>query len=105
MPTGEERRETIELYLYKCLRKHLTESELDILVEMSEGYSYSDIESVIKEAAQYRLIHQMKQLEFEEIKKYFENNISFANTNPETIKSIREWGQTRAVPASIRKHQ
>ena len=105
LPTGEERRETIELYLYKCLRKHLTESELDILVEMSEGYSYSDIESVIKEAAQYRLIHQMKQLEFEEIKKYFENNISFANTNPETIKSIREWGQTRAVPASIRKHQ
>lgn len=105
LPTYQERRETIELYLYKCLRKRLTETELATLTEMSDGFSYSDIESVIKEAAQYRLIHQIDNMEFEEIKKYFKSNISFASTNPEAVDRIREWGRTRAVSASIRQNQ
>lgn len=105
LPTYQERKETIELYLYKCLRKHLTEKELEDLVELSDGFSYSDIESVIKEAAQYRLIHQIDNMEFEDIKKYFKRNISFANMNPETVTRIREWGRKRAVSASIRQNQ
>lgn len=105
LPTNQERKETIELYLYKCLRKRLSESELAELTEISDGFSYSDIESVIKEAAQYRLIHQIDNIEFDEIKKYFKSNISFASTNPEAVDRIRDWGRTRAVSASIRENQ
>lgn len=105
LPTCVERREAIEYYLYRCLRKRLREEELQRLTEMSEGFSYSDIESAIKEAAQYRLIHPSEQMEFEEIQGYFERNISFASTNPEAVERIREWGRTRAVSASIRRHQ
>ena len=75
------------------------------LTEISDGFSYSDIESVIKEAAQYRLIHQVDNIEFDEIKKYFKSNISFASTNPEAVDRIRDWGRTRAVSASIRENQ
>ncbi len=101
LPNKEERRETIDLYLYKCLRIHLGDEELNILTSMSDGFSYSDIESVIKEAAQFRLIHPEKKLGFEEIQAYFDRNISFSSTNPETVKKLQEWGKTRAVSASM----
>lgn len=105
LPTYQERKETIEQYMYKCLRKRLSESELAVLTDLSDGFSYSDIESVIKEAAQYRLIYSKEQMEFEDIQEYFKKNISFSSTNPEAVKNIREWGRTRAVSASIREYE
>lgn len=101
LPNEAERKEAIEQYLFQCLRKRMGENELRVLTEISEGFSYSDIESVIKEAAQHRLIHPEEKMEFEEIQAYFKGNISFASTNPEAVKNVREWGRTRAVSASL----
>lgn len=100
LPNSDERKATIELYLYKCLRKHLDDDELEMLTEASTGFSYSDIESVIKEAAQYKIINPTKEMGFKQIKSFFENNISFASTNPEVVDRLREWGRTRAISAS-----
>lgn len=102
LPSFEERKEAIAQYLYKCLRKQMAESDLCKLTELSEGFSYSDIEGAMKEAAQYHLLHPDAPMELKEIQRYFERNISFEKTNPEAVKRIREWGRTRAVSASCK---
>jgi ATP-dependent 26S proteasome regulatory subunit len=100
LPNNEERKDAIEQYMYRCLRKRPTERELETLSEKAKGFSYADIESVIKEAAQYHILHPETDMTFEDIRLYFDNNISFAGTNPETVERLREWGKKRAVPAS-----
>ena len=100
LPNAQERREAIRQYLTRCLAITPAEEEMAALTELSNGFSYSDIESVIKEAAQHRLIHPEDPMEYKEIRSYFESNISFAGTNPEMVRGIRKWGRERAVPAS-----
>ena len=100
LPNAQERREAIRQYLTRCLGITPAEEEMAALTELSNGFSYSDIESVIKEAAQHRLIHPEDPMEYKEIRSYFESNISFAGTNPEMVRGIRKWGRERAVPAS-----
>lgn len=101
LPNIVERKDSIQQYMYRCLRKRLDELELEVLTKMSEGFSYADIESVIKEAAQYSILHPEEEMKFEDIQRYFSNNISFASTNPEAVKTLREWGKKRAVSASF----
>lgn len=101
LPNEEERKMTIIQYVDRCLHERLTEEELDMLVKCTKGFSYSDIESAVKEAAQYLLIHQKDDNIVELLLRIFRNNISFAETNPEIVKRLREWGQKRAVSASI----
>ncbi|MBR5564688.1 MAG: AAA family ATPase [Roseburia sp.] len=101
LPNYTERKDSIEQYMYRCLRKRLTELELEVLTKMSEGFSYADIESVIKEAAQYAILHPEEKMNFEDIQRYFSNNIPFASTNPEAVKTLRDWGKKRAVSASV----
>lgn len=105
LPNKSERKEAIGHYLYKCLRKQLTEAELNELTDISDGFSYSDIESVIKEAAQYQLIHPTSKMGFEDLRAYFKHNVSFASTNSETVERLREWGRKCAVSASTVPHQ
>lgn len=100
LPNSIERKDTIKQYMYRCFRKHLNETELEALTAKSKGFSYADIESVIKEAAQYRILHPDQEMNFEDLMICFENNISFAGTNPETVERLREWGKKRAAPAS-----
>ena len=100
LPNARERRQSICQYLTRCLGRTLTEEQLAVLTDLSRGFSYSDIESVIKEAAQHQLIHPEDPMEYEQIRSYFEGNISFAGTNPEMVRSIRRWGRERAVSAS-----
>ena len=101
LPNLEERKHTIVQYVDRCLHEKLTEKELERLAECSEGFSYSDIESVIKEAAQYLLLHQEERVSMELLERVFRENISFSSTNPEIVEKIRDWGRKRAVSASI----
>lgn len=101
LPNREERSVTIKQYLSKCLHMQLSESEIERLVEESEGYSYSDIESVIKEAAQILILNPDMEIDVNELVFFFRQNTSFSSTNPETVEKLRKWGRERAVSASI----
>lgn len=105
LPNDQEREEAITQYLYRCLRRRVSEAQMRELVRESKGFSYSDIESVIKEAAQYRLLHPEETMEFEQLTEFFRENISFAETNPETVERLREWGRKRAVSASVSENE
>jgi len=100
LPNETERKDTIKQYLYRCLRMRLKVEELDLLVEKSEGFSYADIESVIKEAAQYSILHSEDEITFDDIVEYFKKNIPFSSTNPEAVKLLKDWGEKRAISAS-----
>lgn len=102
LPNKEERRNTIKQYLSRCLHMELSEQNMDLLVEESEGFSYSDIESVIKEAAQFMILNSENEVDIDKLVYFFRQNISFSSTNPETVQKLQEWGRERAVSASIK---
>lgn len=99
LPDTEERRDAIWLYSSRSLHMEWKGRELDELAVLSEGFSYSDIEFVIKEAAQMVLLTGQK-ITKEGMEELFRSAIPFSAMNPETVEEIREWGRNRAVPAS-----
>ena len=72
---------------------------------MTEGFSYSDIEYAIKDAALLALTEGQdavtKELIIEKIRKI----VPIAKSNPEMLLKIRKWGEERAVAASERKER
>lgn len=100
LPSRSERLEVITQYVHRCLHREFSEEEMERLVDESEGFSYSDIESVIKEATQFFLLHPEEQLDIEKISHFFKQNISFSSTNPETVEKLRKWGKERALSAT-----
>lgn len=100
LPNEVERAATIRQYTRRCLNKDWTDREMALLVKASEGFSYSDIEGIIKEAAQFSLLHEGEQVSIDRMLQLFQENISFSSTNPEIVSKLREWGRKRAVSAS-----
>ncbi|MBQ8559441.1 MAG: AAA family ATPase [Tyzzerella sp.] len=105
LPNSEERKVTIEQYAAKCLHMQFSDEAMEELVRASEGFSYSDIESVIKEAAQFCILNTDVQMDLNKLIYFFNQNISFSSTNPETVQKLRKWGRERAVSASIENKQ
>lgn len=103
LPNDNERASTITQYTKKCLKKEWSEDELKLLTKATEGFSYSDIEEIIKEAAQFSLLSGGEQVTIDRMLELFGENISFSSTNPEIVNKLREWGTKRAVSASLVK--
>ena len=100
LPVKEERREVIVQYTRQCLHCCPDEELLAALVELSEGFSYSDIEYVIKEIAETALRDGDEMVTPEYMKSVFRRVIPFARTNPDAVMRLREWGRKRAAAAS-----
>ena len=105
LPNFDERRDTIAQYAKKSLHCSFSEDELCELCELTEGFSYSDIEYAIKDAALLALTEGQdavtKELIIEKIRKI----VPIAKSNPEMLLKIRKWGEERAVAASERKER
>lgn len=100
LPTEEERREIISLYMKKFLKTEASESLMDELVNLSEGFAGADIESAVREIG-YKLVANDNLTCSEELlKSSFINVVPLSKTSPEKIDEIRTWGRERAVPAS-----
>lgn len=100
LPQRAERREAIEQYAWRSLKCIYSVRELDELTECSEGFSYADIEYVMKEAAQKALLYGDENVDSETVRRLFGTVIPFAKTNPDTVEALRRWGRERAVAAS-----
>ena len=100
LPVKEERREVIAQYTQQCLHCCPDEELLAALVELSEGFSYSDIEYVIKEIAETALRDGDEAVTPEYMRSVFRRVIPFARTNPDAVTRLREWGRKRAAAAS-----
>ncbi|MDF2511279.1 MAG: ATPase, central domain protein [Herbinix sp.] len=97
LPDEEERKEVILYYMYRSMRVRPDDKELEILIELTDQYSYSDIENAIKDVAQKRLIHKKDEVSLEELKEAIQSIIPISRTNPELVRHIYQWGRERAI--------
>lgn len=102
LPTVEERREILALYMQRYLKFDFSGEFADMLIEATEGFTGADIESSVREIA-YRLVaNEQFDLSEQNIITTFNNVVPLSQTSPERIEYIRDWGRERAVPASGR---
>lgn len=102
LPTGEERREILNIYMNKYLKLNFEGEFSDKIVEISEGFTGADLESAVRELTYGAIASDDFQMTEAIILDVFKNVVPLSQTSPEKIESIREWGKSRAVPASGR---
>lgn len=100
LPTADERREILTLYMSKYLSMRFSGPFADELVGLTEGFSGSDLESTVRDLAYKRVANPEITLTADLIRKAFNNVVPLSQTSPEQIEAIQAWGRERAVPAS-----
>lgn len=102
LPTKEERREILSLYMRKYLNYNFVGAFSDKIVEISEGFTGADLESTVRELAYRMMANEDFILNESNIITTFDNVVPLSQTSPEKIEAIRDWGRERAVPSSGR---
>lgn len=102
LPTEEERRDILALYMRKYLGLSFTGELADRLVEQTEGFTGADLESSIRDIAYRTIAKPETELSADFFIAAFNNVVPLSQTSPEKIEAIRDWGRERAVPASGR---
>lgn len=100
LPSPAERKEIIQIYTRRGLKQDLDASLLDQLVEMSEGFAGSDLESAVREVVKEAFLNGDGTVTPELFIRSFQNVVPLSKTSPEQIAQIRRWGLERAIPAS-----
>lgn len=100
LPTNDERKEIISLYIKRFLRTEIKDDLMEQLVGISEGFAGSDIESAAREVGYKIVANENLQITDDLLKSSFQNVVPLSKTAPERIEDIRNWGRERAVPAS-----
>jgi SpoVK/Ycf46/Vps4 family AAA+-type ATPase len=100
LPTVDERREILALYMKKYLDMDFSGEFADKIVQISDGFTGADLESTVRDLAYRTIANDNFTLTSENIITAFNNVIPLSQTSPEKIEAIREWGKERAVPAS-----
>lgn len=100
LPTSEERKDILDMYIKKYLNIQVPEELLIELVKITDGFSGADLEASIRDIS-YKLIAEPEfkltgQMIYDSLKKV----VPMVKTNPEKVNFIRSWGKDRALPAS-----
>lgn len=102
LPAPDERREILTLYMKKYLNLDFSGDFSDKIVNMTDGFTGADLESSVRDLAYRNIANDNFILSKENIEDTFNNVIPLSRTSPEKIEDIRDWGKSRAVPASGR---
>lgn len=100
LPTAEERREILELYMRKYFKLEFSNEFAEKIVELTDGFTGADLESTVRELAYRKMANEEFEMSEANIISTFNNVVPLSQTSPEKIEAIREWGKERAVPAS-----
>lgn len=100
LPTEEERRDIIQLYVQRGRLVALDDGLLEELVQVSEGFAGADLEAAVKEVVEEAFLHGDDTIGPDLFRSSFRNIVPLSKTSPERIDAIRAWGRERAVPAS-----
>ena len=100
LPTSEERKDILDMYIKKYLNIQVPIELLTELVKITDGFSGADLEASIRDIS-YKLIAEPEfkltgQMIYDSLKKV----VPMVKTNPEKVNFIRSWGKDRALPAS-----
>ncbi|MEU6761286.1 AAA family ATPase [Streptomyces sp. NPDC046853] len=100
LPDADERREIISLYHHRYLKTAPETEQVNRLVDLSEGFAGSDIESALHDVGAEALLNGgAANLKPSLLLDTFANTVPMSRVNPEQIEEIRAWGRERAVPA------
>ncbi len=102
LPSPDERRDIISIYMRKYLGLQFTGPLADKIIAMTDGFTGADLESTVRDLAYRVIANESFALNEENILTAFNNVIPLSQTSPEKIEAIRDWGRERAVPASGR---
>ena len=100
LPNKDERKTAINQYSKKSLHINIENRDMEQLIDLSEGFSYSDIEYSIKDIAQMALTHGQSIVTQNLLVSKFKEIIPIARSNPDMVERVRKWGKERAIPAS-----
>ena len=100
LPTADERRDILSLYMRKYLGLEFGGEFADRIVQISEGFTGADLESTVRDLSYRTIANENFVLNAENMITAFNNVVPLSQTSPEKIESIRDWGKERAVPAS-----
>ena len=100
LPNEQERKAAIRQYAERSLRITPTDEEILELVAATDGFSYSDIESSIKDVAQLALTDGQTAINHKTLLESLRNVLPISRSNPDKVEEIRKWGSERAVAAS-----
>lgn len=100
LPTADERRDILALYMRKYLKVDFSGPFADKVVEITDGFTGADLESTVRDLAYRVIANENFTLSEENIVTAFNNVVPLSQTSPEKIEAIRDWGKERAVPAS-----
>jgi hypothetical protein len=100
LPNSEERKAAINQYTQKSLHIKIEREIMKKLIELSEGFSFSDIEYAVKEIAQMALICGQDIVNNELLIAKFKEIVPISKSNPDMVEQVRRWGKARAVSAS-----
>lgn len=100
LPTADERRDILSLYMRKYLNLNFAGEFADKIVQISDGFTGADLESTVRDLAYRSIANNSFILNEENIVTAFNNVVPLSQTSPEKIEAIRAWGKERAVPAS-----
>ena len=102
LPTADERRDILSLYMRKYLKLDFIGPFADKIVELTDGFTGADLESTVRDLAYRSIANSNFVLSEENMMIAFNNVVPLSQTSPEKIEAIRNWGKERAVPASGR---
>lgn len=100
LPTADERRDILSLYMRKYLKLDFIGPFADKIVELTDGFTGADLESTVRDLAYRSIANSNFTLNEENMITAFNNVVPLSQTSPEKIEAIRDWGKERAVPAS-----
>ena len=99
LPNATERKNTIKHYMKVSLKTEPSLELLDEMASLTEGYSYSDIETAVKEVAQ-KTILQREVVSRDMLIAAVKSIIPISQINRELVQEIDNWGKGRAVNVS-----
>ena len=102
LPNSTERNDILKLYMRKYLNVDFSGPVADKIIEITDGFTGADLESTIRDLAYRTIANDRFELTEENIISAFNNVVPLSQTSPEKIEDIRNWGKSRAVPASGR---
>jgi len=100
LPSQKERKAAISQYTKKSLHIELENHAMAQLVDLSKGFSYSDIEYAVKDIAQMALTNGQSIVTHNLLVSKFKGIVPISKNNPDMVERIRQWGMERAVAAS-----
>jgi SpoVK/Ycf46/Vps4 family AAA+-type ATPase len=99
LPNQMERRQIFSIQLARR-KRNPQEFDLEGIEEAAQGYSGAEIEAAVQSAL-YAAFSAKEQLTTEFLLEALRQTVPLSTTRAEEIESLREWADTRAVPASV----